>query len=56
MTEIEIGKKKYVLVPKENFNALQKKAARKVKSEKILSIDQARAYSKSLIRKWGGEK
>ena len=56
MTEIVIDKKKYVLVPEKDFKNLQKKAALKTRSEKLLSIDQARAYSKTLIRKWALEK
>jgi hypothetical protein len=52
MTRIEIDKKKYVIVPEKEYNALQKKAASKNKSEKLLSVEEARAYSKKLIRKW----
>lgn len=56
MTQIVIDKKKYVLVPQKEFAALQKKAALKTKPEKLLSIENARAYSKNLIRKWAVEK
>jgi hypothetical protein len=56
MTRIVIDKKKYVLVPEREYNALQKKAALKTKPEKLLSLDEARAYSKKLIRKWASEK
>jgi hypothetical protein len=56
MTQLVIDKKKYVLVPKKDFEALQKKAALKTKPEKLLSVESARAYSKSLIRKWAAEK
>jgi len=56
MTEIIIDKKKYVLIPEKDYHALQKKAALKTKSEKILSIEDARLYSKKLIRKWAQEK
>ncbi len=56
MTLITIEKKKYVLVPEKDYKALQKKAALKSKPEKLLSIDEARAYSKKQIRKWAGEK
>ena len=51
MIEIVIDKKKYVLIPEKDYQALQKKAALKSKPEKIFSIEQARAYSKKLIRK-----
>jgi hypothetical protein len=56
MTEIVIDKKKYVLVPEKDYKTLQKKAALKTKPEKLLSIENARAYSKKLIHKWAVEK
>lgn len=56
MTRITIDKKKYVLVPQKEYEALQKKAALKVKPEKLLSVEEARNYSKKLIRKWAAEK
>lgn len=56
MTSIVIDKKKYVLVPEKEYQALQKKAALKSKAQKLLTVEQARAYSKKLIRKWAAEK
>jgi hypothetical protein len=56
MTEIVIDKKKYVLIPEKDYKTLQKKAALKSKPEKTLSIEEARAYSKKLIKKWAAEK
>jgi hypothetical protein len=56
MTAIVIDKKKYVLIPEKDFQALQKKAALKTKPEKVFTIEEARAHSKKLIRKWAGEK
>ena len=56
MTEIVIDKKKYILIPEKDYQVLQKKAALKTKAEKIFTIDEARAYSKKLIRKWAAEK
>jgi hypothetical protein len=56
MTEIIIEKKKYVLIPEKEYKALQKKAALKVRSEKTLSVEEARAYSRKLINKWASEK
>ncbi len=56
MTEILIDKKKYILIPQKDYQALQKKAALKTKPEKVFSIEEARAYSKKLIRKWAAEK
>jgi len=52
MTEIVIDKKKYVLIPEKEYQALQKKAALKTKPEKLLSVEEVRAYSKKLIHKW----
>jgi hypothetical protein len=44
-----------MLIPEKNYRALQKKAALKSKPEKLF-VDQARAYSKKMIRKWAAEK
>jgi hypothetical protein len=56
MTAIVIDKKKYVLVPEKDYHALQKRAALKTKPEKTFSIEEARSYSKKLIRKWAAGK
>ena len=56
MTEIIIDKKKYILIPEKDYNSLQKKAALKTRQEKIFTVEEARAYSKKLIRKWASEK
>ena len=55
MTQIVIDKKKYVLIPEKDYQALQKKAALKSKPEQTFTIEEARAYSKKLIKKWAGE-
>ena len=55
MTAIVIDKKKYVLLPEKEYHALQKKAALKTKPQKLLTIEQAKAHSKKLIRKWAAE-
>jgi hypothetical protein len=56
MTEIFIDKKKYILIPEKEYKSLQKKAALKTKSEKLLNLEDARAYSRKLIAKWASEK
>ncbi len=56
MTPIVIDKKKYVLLPEKEYRILQKKASLKTTPEKLLSIPEARAYSKKLIAKWASEK
>lgn len=56
MTQIVIDKKKYVLLPEKEYLELQKKAALKTKPQKLLSVEEARAYSKKLINKWASEK
>jgi hypothetical protein len=56
MNLLVIDKKSYVVVPEENYLALQKMAALKTKPEKLLEVEEARAYSKKLIRKWAKEK
>ncbi len=54
MNVLVIDNKSYVVLPEESYLALQKKAALKTRSEKVLSIEEARAHSKKLIRKWAG--
>lgn len=56
MTEIVIDKKKYVLLPEKDYKTLQRKAALTLKPEKLLSVSEAREYSKKLINKWANEK
>jgi hypothetical protein len=56
MTTLIIENKSYVVLSAENYQALQKKAALKTKPEKTLTIKEARAHSKKLIRKWASEK
>jgi hypothetical protein len=51
MTHLTIDNKKYVLIPEENYQELQKNAALKWKPEKTFSVEEARDYSKKLIRK-----
>jgi hypothetical protein len=56
MTKITIENKKYVLLPEKEYLALQKKATRVSKPARLLSVAEARAYSKKLIQKWAAEK
>jgi hypothetical protein len=56
MNRIVTKKKKYVLIPEKEYSALQKKATLKPKSEKLLTVEEARAFSKKLIRKWASKK
>ena len=56
MNAIVIDNKSYIVLPEKNYQALQKKAALKTRPEKVLSIEEARAHSKKLIRKWAGGK
>ncbi|MBK8142206.1 MAG: hypothetical protein IPK57_15365 [Chitinophagaceae bacterium] len=56
MTQIVIDKKKYVLLPEKEYQELQKKAALKTRPTRLLSVKEARAYSKKLINKWAAEK
>jgi len=56
MTTILIDKKKYILIPEKDYQALQKKTALKSKHEKTFTVEEARLYSKKLIRKWAAEK
>jgi len=56
MTTLVIDNKSYVVVPAKSYQALQKKAALKTRPEKTLTIQEARARSKKLIKKWATEK
>jgi hypothetical protein len=56
MTELTIEKKKYILLPEESYQALQKMATLKSKNETLFTVEEARLYSKRLIRKWAEEK
>jgi hypothetical protein len=56
MNTLVIENKSYVVVPAENYQALQKKAALKSRPEKTLTIKEARTHSKKLIRKWASGK
>ncbi|MEK6781740.1 MAG: hypothetical protein AABY93_08535 [Bacteroidota bacterium] len=56
MTELIVNKRKFIILPRKEYDSLQKKAALKTKPEKTLSLGEARAYSKTLIRKWAKEK
>jgi len=56
MTTLVIDNKSYVVVPTKSYQALQKKAALKTKPGKVFSIEEARAHSKKLIRKWAAAK
>jgi len=56
MNTLIIDNKSYVVIPEKDYQELQKKAALKTKLEKTLSLEEARAYSKKLIRKWANDK
>ncbi len=56
MTHLTIDNKKYVLIPEQEYEELQRNAALKWKPEKTFTIEEAKAYSKKLIRKWASEK
>jgi hypothetical protein len=56
MNTLVIDNKSYVVLPIKSYEALQKKVALKTRPEKLLSIEEARAHSKKLIKKWAGAK
>ncbi len=56
MTQIIIDNKKYVLLPEKEYKTLQSKAGLAIKPEKMLSVSEAREYSKKLIRQRANEK
>jgi hypothetical protein len=52
MTAIVIDKKKYVLVPEKDYQALQLKAALKTRPVKKLSLAAGKKRAYKLIDKW----
>lgn len=56
MNTLVIDDKSYVVLPVEAYEALQKKAALKMRPEKLLSVDEAREQTKKMIRKWANAK
>lgn len=56
MNTLVIEDKSYVVISKEDYQALQKKAALKTTPEKTLTIKEARAHTKKLIKKWASGK
>lgn len=56
MTEFTVNKNKFIIIPRKEYETLQKKAALKVRPQKLLSLSEARSYSKVLIGKWAQEK
>lgn len=42
-------------MPEKKYQMLQKKAALKSRPEKTFTVEEARTYSKKLIRKWASE-
>ena len=51
MNTLQLDDKDYVVIPKKEYERLQKLAASKYKPEKILTLEEARAYSKKRIQK-----
>jgi hypothetical protein len=56
VSEVIIDEKKYVILPFEEYKSLKIKAAPHAKRSKLLTIDEAEAYSIELINKWATEK
>lgn len=56
ISEVIIDDKKYVILPKEEFDAMQLSSLLKIDRETLMSIDEAEAYSIELIKKWDQEK
>ncbi len=52
MNTLVIDNKSYVVLSEENYEALQRKAALKARPEKVLSLTEAKKYSKKLIKEW----
>jgi hypothetical protein len=55
ISEVIIDNKMYVILPKDEFEALQLNSYHKIDKSKLLSIDEAESYSIELITKWAEE-
>jgi hypothetical protein len=56
VSEITIDDKKYVLLPKEEYVALQKADFHEKFKGRLFSIDEARKKSEELILEWAKQK
>lgn len=55
-SEVIINKKKFFIIPEKEYELLQKKASLNFSEEELFSINDAREYSKKLIKQWAKEK
>jgi predicted DNA-binding protein (UPF0251 family) len=56
ISEVIIDDKIYVILPKDEFEALQLNSYHKIDKTKLMSIDEAESCSIELITKWAQEK
>ncbi|MCX6317062.1 MAG: hypothetical protein NTW29_07215 [Bacteroidetes bacterium] len=56
MTKITIENKKYVLLPEKEYLVLQNKATHVSKPTRLLSVAEAKTFTKKLVHKWAAEK
>jgi hypothetical protein len=56
VSEVTIDEKKYVILPFEEYKSLKINAAPNINRSKLLTLDEAEAYSIELINKWAKEK
>lgn len=54
--EIELDNKKYIIMPKEDYKTILKKASLNIETQKIYSFEEAKKRALSLVRKWAKEK
>jgi PHD/YefM family antitoxin component YafN of YafNO toxin-antitoxin module len=54
--EVIVDDKKYVLLPKEEYESLKIKVELHSDKNSLLSLDEAEAYSLELSNKWAKEK
>ncbi len=54
--EIELDNKKYIIMPKEDYKTILKKASLNIETQKIYSFEEAKRRALSLVRKWAKEK
>jgi RNase P protein component len=56
VSEVEIENKKYIIMPKEDFLAMQKAELYSKFEERMFSIEDARKKSEELIIEWAKQK
>ncbi len=55
-SQVIIDDKNYMILPNEQYKSLKVKAPPPLNRKSLLTIEEAKTYSKELINKWASEK